>query len=332
METSMQQQGTTNSSYKNDRRTISVVLPIYNVEKYIRPCIQSLVNQTNQDFEVILVDDGSTDNSIDIAEEILKENDISFQIIKQRNSGLAAARNAGIRLANGIWVVCIDSDDVICKDFLHIVSQVHEPVLFLNFKVVTKDNLLEEPSNNFQTRIIDQYEMLQSFLTRKYKLICPATFIRKDFLVEHNLWYNKNILFSEDQEFLWRVLFTTESMAYNETPSYNYFLRSNSIMTSSNIEKMWTGFLGIQNFCAEKAKEGKHPEIVKYILPRWVLGTLRTTTKLLNYKDFSKFADKMNAKTYIRMLKGFPENKARLLALLMIINRHLFYFIMRRFS
>lgn len=96
---------------------ISVIIPIYNVEKYLRQCLESVINQNYREYEVILVNDGSTDSSKKIAIEFCeKYNNIKF--IDKVNGGLSSARNAGLEVANGEYIVFIDSDDYIRSDYL----------------------------------------------------------------------------------------------------------------------------------------------------------------------------------------------------------------------
>lgn len=96
---------------------ISVVIPVYNTESYIADCLASIHGQTFQDFEAIIVDDGSTDGSASIAKEFTKE-DPRFRIVSQENKGLSEARNAGIEVAEGDWITFVDSDDMLAPNFL----------------------------------------------------------------------------------------------------------------------------------------------------------------------------------------------------------------------
>lgn len=89
---------------------ISIVIPVYNVEKYLRKCFDSILNQTFQDFEIICVDDGSTDKSLEILQEYKRKDD-RFIILQQRHAGAGAARNHGIKLAEGKYIQFLDSDD-----------------------------------------------------------------------------------------------------------------------------------------------------------------------------------------------------------------------------
>ncbi|MDE1507155.1 glycosyltransferase family 2 protein [Ligilactobacillus salivarius] len=102
---------------KNEKVKISVIVPIYNVEKYLKKCLDSIINQTFKEFEIILVDDGSTDNSEMICKEYRRK-DSRIVYLKKNNGGLSDARNYGLDYANGEYVAFIDSDDYLGKNFL----------------------------------------------------------------------------------------------------------------------------------------------------------------------------------------------------------------------
>ena len=96
---------------------ITIIVPVYNVEKYLHDCIESILNQTYKDFELILVDDGSKDNSGKICDEFAQK-DYRINTIHQKNAGEGMARNAGLEIANGEWMVFVDSDDYIRPDYI----------------------------------------------------------------------------------------------------------------------------------------------------------------------------------------------------------------------
>ena len=99
------------------KKLISVVLPIYNVENYIEKCMESVLNQTYKNIEIILVDDGSPDNCPIICDQYVKE-DNRVKVVHKENGGLSDARNAGIKVANGDYITFIDSDDYVDKDYV----------------------------------------------------------------------------------------------------------------------------------------------------------------------------------------------------------------------
>ena len=111
--------------HKGDNTLISIIIPVYNVEKYLRVCLDSVINQSYSDYEVIMVDDGSTDSSPAICDEYCQK-DSRFTVIHQENMGLASARNTGIRAAKGQYLYFIDSDDCIHPDLLKIMVSAAE--------------------------------------------------------------------------------------------------------------------------------------------------------------------------------------------------------------
>ena len=98
---------------------ISIVVPVYNVEKYLKKCILSLCNQTYENIEILLIDDGSTDNSAIICDEAEK-NDDRIKVLHKTNQGLSSARNEGIKLASGNFIAFVDSDDYIENDMMEL--------------------------------------------------------------------------------------------------------------------------------------------------------------------------------------------------------------------
>lgn len=107
------------------KRIISIIVPVYNVEKYLKDCIESILKQSMQDFELILVDDGSTDSSGTICDRYA-EKDSRIKVVHTKNGGLSAARNAGIEIARGEFVAFVDSDDYVLPEFI---EQMYKKIL-----------------------------------------------------------------------------------------------------------------------------------------------------------------------------------------------------------
>lgn len=305
---------------------ISVVVPVYQVEKYIKDTIESLCQQTFKDFEVILVDDGSKDNSIKIAENILLKNNINFRIVKQKNMGVSAARNKGILAAKGNWIVCIDSDDILNKNFLYYlysgIKDTNYVVSIVNYQYVKKENLYLLPSKIFEKSKLIGEEKIDLFMKRKLRIISPAILINKKFLLENNLFYEEKSKFSEDVLYIYTLLFKVDVIVYNETPLYNYYIRPNSTMTSSNGEKILTGYQEFLKF-SKKVKN-------EQIMARWILGVTHSSAKLMEYSEYKKFLEKLNYKKYLKELLIFPDIKVKILCSILKINLFLYYIIMKK--
>ena len=177
---------------------ISIIIPVYNVEKYLRECLESVLNQTFRDFEIICVDDGSIDKSLEILQEYKKKDD-RFVILQQKHSGAGAARNNGIRAAQGKYIQFLDSDDYFEPDMLeemynHAEKFNADLTVCSSRKVDDEGNILETGSPNFPINI-DKVPMEKVFSRKDFKedifsLFTPVVWnklIKRSLLKENNL-------------------------------------------------------------------------------------------------------------------------------------------------
>lgn len=314
--------------------TISVIIPVYEVEEYIENTIKSILNQTYKDFEVILVNDGTKDDSINIAERLLSISGVKYYVINQENMGVSAARNIGIKQSNAEWIVCIDSDDIITKDFLKTLYEMcikYEVDLSISgFKIVNQKSIFTEPKQNAKPLLLKQDCIMKLFLRRKVKIISPAMLMKKSFILENELFYSEDIRFSEDQHFIWKVLLKIEKCVFVPSKLYNYYIRENSTMTSSGIDKILTGFNGFQTLSKDLCSNMEQ-DVRIFILSRWILGSLRASSKMLSYHDFLDLAAKMEYKKNTKNLILFPNLPAKIMYLILIFDLRTFYEVNKRF-
>lgn len=214
---------------------ISVIVPIYNVESYVLGCLESIQNQTFQNFEVICIDDGSTDNSGQIADDFCLK-DKRFSLIRQKNKGLSCARNVGLDSARGRYICFVDSDDYLHPNALEIMYTIIQekqtdvvsmlpmkttemyPVSFPVFKnPFSKVQIITDPLKAFLSR----RDIITGVWTRLYK---------KDVL--NDIRFIEGIYF-EDIPFTIQIMTTIHSMAFIPLELYYYYTNSNSIMRSS---------------------------------------------------------------------------------------------------
>ncbi|WP_279155107.1 glycosyltransferase family 2 protein [Thomasclavelia cocleata] len=218
---------------------ISVVVPVYKVEKYIDRCITSILNQTYNDFELVLVDDGSPDNCGKICDEYAKK-DTRIHVIHQENRGLSAARNAGIdwsfKNSNSQWITFIDSDDWIDTRFL---EELYNAAVQLNVNISTCNHVRAE----------EQIEVLKkSFLYEKYSVeefyvmqrvvatVAWGKLYKKDCFSEIRYPVGK---LHEDEFTTYLVLFNFNQIAFINEPLYFYFINYEGIMKSQwNIKRL----------------------------------------------------------------------------------------------
>lgn len=212
---------------------ISVIVPVYKVEKFIHRCVDSILDQTFTDFELILVDDGSPDNCGKICDEYA-EKDSRIHVIHQENGGLSAARNAGIDWSfansNSEWITFVDSDD-----------WVHPQMLAMFYEVATKERInfvlckYQQTQNMMQHSRYDniKYSIKKSeeAYVENYSVAMPAwgKFYHKIIFNTHRFLIGK---LHEDAFFTYKVLFEHPKIAIIDFPLYFYFINENSITHS----------------------------------------------------------------------------------------------------
>lgn len=313
---------------------VSIIVPIYRVENYIEDCIDSICNQTFSNTEIILVDDGSKDESIAIAKKVLGKYKKSFKVILQKNKGPAAARNLGIKNATGDWIICIDSDDIVDKRFIEALLNANlnnqTKISIANYMIIKKKGDIKI-SNDFNMKIVVQQDALERFLRRQLRIIVPGILIEKEYLIENELYYDEKMRFSEDQVYIWRILFAGSRFSYIVTPLYYYHYHEKSIMTSSTSKNILTGYYGVKRLVSD-IENGLYEipqNISTYILPRWVLSALKSSSRMLNYESWENMATEMEYNNYIVNLGEFPDFKVRILSIIMRVNKKIFYQIAR---
>ncbi|WP_400239102.1 glycosyltransferase family 2 protein [Methanomethylophilus alvi] len=184
--------------------TVSVIVPIYNVEKYLPDCINSLKQQTLSDIEIILVDDGSTDNSYDIACELCK-GDCRFRLIHQSNGGTGSARNLGVRIARGKYIGFVDSDDYVDPNYykkMYDCAELHGSDMTILGHINTTSGapiLLSFPGSKYS---MDELSKI-SFNAIDYPYILENVFLwnriyLKDFWLKNNFFIPEGRKFAED--------------------------------------------------------------------------------------------------------------------------------------
>ena len=308
--------------------TVSIIIPIFNVAVFLRRGIDSVLSQSFQDFELILVDDGSTDNSKSVALEYLRDKQISYSLYEKENGGLSSSRNFGLKHARGEYVVFVDGDDYISEDFLSVLSDLivknDTDFSFCDFSFIKKQEAFDVAEAD--CTVYSKDELLSLFLKRKIGFVVPSMLFKKEFLVENVLSFNEDIFFSEDQMFIWDVIFASEKGAYTFRKMYGYYIRDNSIMTSSSYEKIQNGYEEFKKYTDKLII--KHPEysnLIRIILPRWQLGTLFTSANLMDKDSFIKLYNQMEGKSILNRIKGINEIKAYLLAAVSSVSGNLLY-------
>lgn len=213
--------------------TFSIIVPIFNAEKYIRRCIESILCQTYSDFEVILIDDGSNDHSLDICLEY-SQKDARIKVIQQKNKGVSSARNAGIEKSSGNWIIFIDADDRITKDALKISAN----ILSANKRIDTiawgsnyenKDSTMQL-INYENNKIFNNIEFLK--LPNFHQAVWGYVF-SKNIITTNNLRFDEKLSMSEDKLFILEYLLLASEISTCTKQLYYYYYNIDSACNSS---------------------------------------------------------------------------------------------------
>lgn len=207
---------------------LSIIIPVYNVEKYLPQCIESVIDQKLNDVEIILVDDGSPDQCPQICDSYAEKYD-HVDVIHKKNGGLSSARNAGIEAAQGSYCIFMDSDDywnpeVDVKQMLEVVKQSKdvEMFLFTSYDLIEGEGFFKRNEHqnlkNIRTDTVQHY--YQDLLNNGNLEVSAYTkILKKDFIVNNQLYFCENLL-SEDNQWMLRVLRKLNSVAIIDEPLY----------------------------------------------------------------------------------------------------------------
>ena len=308
---------------------VSVVIPVYKVEAYITHTMQSLENQTFRDFEIILVDDGSPDQSIAVAKAVLENSDLTYHILTQENSGQGIARNTGVAAAKGEWIYFLDSDDVIQPETLETLLNLTEAfpetdIVYTDYQYVYEDVFRKDSDAKETVTVFNREEMLRGFLLRQKVVLVPGTLYRKSFLENNNI-HHVGIRWSEDQLFMWNVLSYVNQAVYTSKVLYNYFRHPGSTMSATPADRIVDAYAvwkeTVPNLGDEATKN--------YALSRWVLGCIREYALRSPWEEWKEMAKSLDVEEHIRVLRTFPHRKVQLLAMFGG-NLKLLYWILRK--
>lgn len=308
---------------------ISIVIPVYNIEDVITHSLESVCEQTYKNIELILVDDGSTDKSVLVAENYLKNKNIKYRILLQQNQGPSAARNKGIHNAKGDWIITLDGDDYLYSTTLE--RMLNEAVkfdvkcVFCNYKTVHEDTIKLVPQIDKGSTLITGDKMRWLFFQRKLVPITPGMLLHRS--VCEVLMYDEKCRYCEDTLFLWELFYCLDRFVFVNVDLYNYYQRSNSTMHSLKPEKYLLASPRHQMSAQKIQERFPHDKIAPMIYPKFRLAGLRIVCRNNSYKDFCRTVEEDGGNIYISRL--FTQTSVKLLVYAMIfcISKKLFYII-----
>ena len=281
---------------------VSVIVPIYNVEKYLEKCINSLLSQTLEDIQIILVNDGSKDNSGNIAKEYEQNNKDRVIYVEKENGGLSDARNYGLKYATGDFIAFLDSDDYIEKNAY---EEMYNKAIEENADYVECDFIWEFPN---KIRVDKQYpyknkkEML-SFV----RVVAWNKLIKRQLITDNNLEFPKGLRY-EDVEFTYKLIPFINKFAYVDKPFIHYVQRKGSIANVQNerTAEIFTVLDNVIEFYKKNNIYEKYRDELEYNYARYLLCS--SLKRMCKIKD-KTIREKLLTESWERLNLNFPNWK-----------------------
>ncbi len=232
---------------------VSVIVPVYNTQDYLKRCVESLINQTYKNIEILLIDDGSKDGSMDICKEFARNDDrvkvfySSMYLNKDENvnMGLETTRNCGLKYANGEYVMFLDSDDTFALEAIEkmvlVAKKYSADIVLSSFNAIVNNEIMVCSANILEKKY-SQKEFAKhclSDLPLNVMTCIGSKIYNREFIEKNGLRFDKFYKYNEDGAFMLSALLKTENIGYVDFPFYNYFIRTSGSIQSSYRENMY---------------------------------------------------------------------------------------------
>lgn len=301
---------------------ISVIIPIYNSEKYLNRCLESVINQSYTDLEIILVNDGSIDSSAKICDDY-SGIDSRIKVVHKKNSGAASSRNAGIDLASGDYITFVDSDDYIELDMYEKMMGINR---HHNCDVVMCDCYKEDG----KSKSIFTHDIRKGYYDKKklYKEYFPTLLVtntvdypatisnwtclfKKEIILNNEIRYKEGMRFSEDWLFGSQIMYFAESFYYMKGQYFYHYMMNDSSVTHTYYEDKWALmkqlYFAIDDFFSSAKDYDFHKQIDLSLLfiVYHCIGNIKGSShsKKVKTQNILKILNDQNVKNMLNRLK-----------------------------
>lgn len=210
---------------------ISVIVPVYKVEKYLCKCIDSILAQTFTDFELLLIDDGSPDKSGEICDEYA-EKDFRIRVFHKKNGGVSSARNLGLEKAKGEWISFVDADDWVSENYLEQDLKTKANIIQLGYDIVSENGELTQKCAIMNNELTDKCQIFRFFVQKRNNALWDKLFSR-DLISEQR--FDENVSVGEDFLFMLSLICKVQRYGFSSRGKYFYVIRNSSAM--GNVSK-----------------------------------------------------------------------------------------------
>lgn len=273
---------------------ISVIVPVYNAERYISRCVDSILKQTYSDWELLLVDDGSKDNSLAILNDYGKK-DSRIRTFHQENAGAGAARNVGLENAIGDYIVFIDSDDFVEPEFFSLIIEKNTDVVFLDVNRRREDYSIDGVEKLSIFANLPKDDVLRNQMTGKMLWGGVRKAVKRGIIKEHKIRFSNHKV-GEEAIYSFLVLYYAQDYSFIDKPVYNYILHSDSL-SQSRLEDPWGD---VAQYLKEKIVEiGVYEKYADTLNAFFVTAAVVSLDKIAQNNNFYDFKRKAKARVLL---------------------------------
>jgi glycosyltransferase involved in cell wall biosynthesis len=282
---------------------ISIIIPIYNVEQYLEQCLNSILNQTFKDIEIICVNDGSTDNSYNLLKEFAKK-DNRIKIITQENKGVSTARNIGLDNSNSEFIMFLDSDDwydkKLCEKVLNKIKETNADIICFGHNVINNDNTILTTNIKQITKLNKNYKSKKHTI-RNQIFVWDKAF-KRQLIEKYNTRFIEGLKCAEDIVFCLSLYYLNPCYSYIEEPLYNYRQFRTGNATSNNKNAIKNDFKSLKALVSTNLFKQQKLEIKKMSINHFIGGSIAY------YKKFENSNSKMEILSDISELVKYIES------------------------
>lgn len=307
-----------------DNYKVSVIVPVYNAEEYIGATLDSIINQDFNSYEIIVVDDGSTDQSPEIISEKLTKSTADYRIIRQDNAGVSSARNRGMQEATGEYLVFIDADDYVTGN--HLSELYNGETDFSMVQFIKKENDKLSTPHRFSTESITCDE----FIKKELRMEMPFNFwqlmYKASIIKENSIRFNPNLIYGEDIDFALRALLYGDEVAISNEATYYYIQHSQSAIKTSEYRRFEVIeiFENLAEFYRSHGRDDLARLIVTSRIPKAIFGNMNYF--FYNDYDFDEVLSKMKEMDLLDKLSKFEgDNKFKSKIRLFLLSPKIYY-------
>ena len=303
---------------------VSVIVPVFNASKYIGKTLDSIINQDFDSYEIIVVDDGSTDNSLEIINQTLEKTEVPHKVIHKENAGVSVARNVGIDASTGDYLVFIDADDHVTSNHLSTLYNGESDFSLILYVKEDGDRLID--MDTYTEDVISTYDFIKKELNMEITFNFFQLMYKASIIKDNNIRFTPGIVYGEDTEFAHKALSNGSEIVINNTVTYYYVQHSDSAIKSTEYRRF--GVVEIFENLADFYNKNNKAELANLIItsriPKAIFGNMNFFFH--NGYDFDEVMAKMKELDLFTKLSRYQgDSKFKLKIRLFLLNPKMYY-------